>query len=304
MTNIVDLVRTLFTIGTEMFVTISLILFGLTAILLLIVWRFEPELIIDKPLNPNPQPIPKLDKDLIILKENNNLLSKPTTAFKPIPITKTAKFEFKDLKLEGREPEMIAFLTDYLTMHIDRATNEIERVKDNPEDVKYHEGSIDLAKGILNALIEKEQSDNPVLSELESRINDELIDMSLDKLMSEADVEKLVQLTERELIMNPTILDDEIEFQDFIERKILEIDPEKYGIYHIGSIVKVNENLLIGERYGGIIFEESMAEYRGRTSMINNLDLEINDDIPYFKLSIDIEDHTWSNEMLTVLQNP
>lgn len=305
MTEIFKAIELILNVGIEMFITIGSVYFILTAIIVIafeIKRRREPAIVPQKISNQ-----PESIEDLIILYENKELISRPTTFDKYTDTEIPWEYKIGELIIkEGTEREMIDDIKTFLTKEMERAQHEKEQQKHNAYRTKYLDGVYDMGSEILARITSHSLIDDEPIEPWVQGVYDLLDKMWLKDNMKDEEVEQLLTYISDEKNNNPMLLEDEIQTQEYIERQILKINPEKYGIHHIGSIIKVKEDLEIGKSYGDVEFTESMAEYIGRTSIINDVVEETigNSIDTKYKLSIDVEDHIWSKEMLTVLQNP
>jgi len=64
----------------------------------------------------------------------------------------------------------------------------------------------------------------------------------------------------------------------------------------IGATVKVREDLIPNESYGGVLFAGIMKEYCGKTAIIS--DVERRWRVPHYRLDIDEGQFCWTEEML------
>ena len=60
--------------------------------------------------------------------------------------------------------------------------------------------------------------------------------------------------------------------------------------YKVGDKVRIREDLITEERYGGLTFVPSMEQYKGKVVTITNIIVNFDDDCCY---NIDIDDGNW-----------
>lgn len=316
MTPIIEVIKLLFDVGLEMFITIGSLYLILTALIVGVAYKFQliPS---TKEYRDNKTKLIVEDStngvgELIYLYTGDELISKPSTIENlNIVIKDNWAYEMSEFIVKERSKiEMIEYISEYLTNEITKAKDEREKQKHDDYRRNYLDGIIDMSNNILNQIDQQFiQTDNTNEEDVwKNKVDEKLDEMALSYVMTGDEVNKLYAFTETKLITHPNLFDDDYDVEDFIERTVIKIDPDKYGVCTIGAVVKVKDNLTIGETYGGIEFTKSMADYSGRTGLIVEPYLETTIDsgetINVFRLSIDLEDQLWTEEMLTVLQNP
>lgn len=205
------------------------------------------------------------------------------------------KENFNNLSLKGTEEEMLSEIKQYLKKYIDKTEK-------NKTDEDFTEGYVEGTLTMANILLDKiNKVEEPINGVWKEDFNRALGDMVLEKELTKHEKEVLFDKARNEFEGDYDRRNREI--REFIEKSILDINQEKFGIFAFGTLVKVRDDMTIGEKYGGITYTESMDEYKGRTSLITRTEKDDNGKNQYM-LGIDVNESPWSKEMLDILQNP
>lgn len=180
-------------------------------------------------------------------------------------------------------------IKEYLQNHIQDMKIRMEAANHNTYDKGYAEGSLDLAVKLVEAI---EQIHIPIRGVWVSYFENKLDEMYLLHDMEEDDFRKLLALA------NEGFRDYDLE--NFIEQAILKINPDKYGVYQPGAIVRVKHDLIVGDKYNGSEYTEDMNKIKDRIAIITGK----NNTHDTFTLDIDNGDNEWTNDMVKLLQNP
>lgn len=132
------------------------------------------------------------------------------------------------------------------------------------------------------------------MSEFENKLDE----MYLLHDMEEDDFRKLLALVNEEFQTDNGARDYDLE--NVIEQAVLRINPDKYGIYQPGAVVRVKHDLIVGDKYNGSEYTEDMNKIKDRVAIITGK----NTTHDTFTLDIDKGDNEWTKDMVKLLQNP
>lgn len=255
-----------------------------------IVARKTPKLL--KLFKKKPIPVPDKITNVEILYHDDTLISKPTTMLDLIHLKLERALPL--LIVEGNDKQMLNQIKEYLQNHIKQINTKLESVDTHNYEKGYAEGSLALAEQLIDQI---EQIHMPIWGVWLSDFEEKLSSMDLLDDMDDNDFRKLLALANEEFQMDSDTRDYDLE--NFIEQTILQINPETYGIYEPGAVVRIKDDLIVGAVYTDQPYLESMDKLKDRTAIITSK----NED-GTFELDIDIDDHKWTQDMVNILQNP